>query len=89
MVKIVKEKETEKKKKLPKLLKNEAFGLNTETSARVSEILIMPSGDELPCSIVGPLNFDQTNFSIMGLIPDFIHVAPLICIDFSLANLTF
>jgi hypothetical protein len=49
----------------------------------------MAEGDEYQCYIVGPLNFDQTNFSIMGLIPDFIHVAPLICIDFSLANLTF
>lgn len=80
----------EEKKKKVKILKQEAsFGANTETAARVTEKLLMADGEEAPCYIVGPLNFDQTNFSIMGLIPEFIHVSPIICVDFSLANLTF
>jgi len=40
-------KDTEKKKKVPKVQKNEAFGANTETLARVAEKLIMAEGEEL------------------------------------------
>ena len=41
------------------------------------------------CSLTGPLAFDQNQVSILDLVPSLIHVAPIICIDFSLANLTF
>jgi hypothetical protein len=88
-------KEERKKKNGPKsITKSEkpdvsSFGLNTGMNAKVKQTLIHSDGNEQPCFIVGPLNFDQTQFTLMGLIPEFIHVAPIVFMDFSMANLTF
>lgn len=41
------------------------------------------------CNLTGPISFDKNIVSIVELIPNLIHVAPIICIDFSMANLTF
>jgi hypothetical protein len=37
----------------------------------------------------GPLNFDANQVSVLDLIPNFVHVSPVIGIDFSMANLSF
>jgi hypothetical protein len=39
--------------------------------------------------IMGPLNFDVNQVSIIDLLPDHIHISPVVCVDFSMANLTF
>ena len=39
--------------------------------------------------ILGPLNFDENQVSVLDLLPDSISISPIICIDFSMANLTF
>lgn len=41
------------------------------------------------CMLMGPLNLDDNQVSIVDLLPSFIHIAPIICVDFSMANLTF
>lgn len=38
---------------------------------------------------MGPLNFDGNQVSMTDLLPGHIHIAPIIFVDFSLANLTF
>jgi len=41
------------------------------------------------CNLMGPLNFDENQVSIVDLLPDLIHISPIVVIDFSMANLTF
>ena len=41
------------------------------------------------CFLTGPLNFDSSLISLLELVPNQIHVAPFIAMDFSMANLTF
>lgn len=37
----------------------------------------------------GPLQFDSNQIQILDLIPNMIHVSPIVFIDFSMANLSF
>jgi hypothetical protein len=39
--------------------------------------------------VMGPLNFDGNQVTILDLFPGHFHIAPVICVDFSMANLTF
>jgi hypothetical protein len=38
---------------------------------------------------MGPLNFDENQVSIIDILPHMIHISPIVCMDFSMANLTF
>ena len=35
---------------------------------------------------MGPLNFDDNQVSMLEMIPDLIHISPIVAIDFSKAN---
>lgn len=41
------------------------------------------------CMITSPINFDSSQVSLLDLLPNHIHISPLVVVDFSLANLTF
>lgn len=38
---------------------------------------------------MGPFNFDSNQVTLLDLLPGKIHIAPIVCMDFSMANLTF
>ena len=41
------------------------------------------------CYLAGPLNIDKSTLSIIDLLPQHMHICPIVGIDFSLGNLTF
>lgn len=41
------------------------------------------------CMLTSPINFDTKQVSLMDLLPNHLHISPLVVVDFSLANLTF
>lgn len=51
---------------------------------------LLKTGSEEPiqnCALTGPLNFDSSLISLLELVPNQIHVAPIVAIDFSMGNL--
>lgn len=81
-----------KKKPLLKETNNSriSFISNSDLPKLQKDLLSANSNQSLQnCMLSGPLNFDQNQVSIFDMLPNIIHVSPIIHIDFSLANLTF
>jgi hypothetical protein len=58
---------------------------------RIQKDLLLPMQDAClgKCMFMGPLNIDGNQVTMLDLLPGHIHIAPIVFMDFSMANLTF
>lgn len=62
-----------------------------ESYPKLEQDLLKAETEELlqKCFLSGPLSFDANQVSLMDMVPNLIHVSPIIGVDFSMANLSF